>query len=177
MILFALMPIDLPLPYKLKFHTIFMIWHPLWDGACRLCISVHLNFYDLSGNTQPQADVVPLSRISMRCQSFQASTLFEGIVQFPRPSEQWQMICHIGRFGSHSYSVSFYQRDYGEIVMVWTKSWFFKSLTVLISTDSALALVNRGVKTWPKWRVGALRFRYSKRTVREFWDNEEKQRG
>lgn len=49
--------------------------------------------------------------------------------------------------------------------------FFFKSLTVLISTDSdsALALVNRKVKTWPERRVGALHFRYSKRTVRDFF--------
>lgn len=48
--------------------------------------------------------------------------------------------------------------------------FLFKSLTLLMSTnsDSALALVHRKVKTWPKRRATALHFRYSKRTVCDF---------
>lgn len=51
------------------------------------------------------------------------------------------------------------------------KVFFFLQVFDCIDThysDSALALVNRKVKTWPERRVGALRFRYSKRTVRDF---------
>lgn len=84
--------------------------------------------------------------------------------------------CRYGRFGSHSSSPS-RRGIMGDLrcckellcfFVFFGFFFFFKSLTVLISTDSALALVNRKVKTWPERRVGALRFRYSKRTVRDF---------
>lgn len=126
--------------------------------------SAHSNVDQLLKNNQPWIDTSPLSQIPEQRHSYLCPG---GLARHQRSSYANQMPLR---------QIWVTQRVRG--IMGALKCCqpsvvfpFSSRLTVLMSTDSdsALALVNRKVKTWPERRVKALRFGYSKRTVCDFF--------